>query len=42
MIDGGTNICLTGDLNLLVDVDNIPPLPISVVVSGVDATLDDS
>jgi hypothetical protein len=42
LIDGGANICLTGNLNLLVDVADIAPLPISVAVSGEDITLDDS
>ena len=34
LMDAGANICLTGDLNLLVDVVEIPPLPISVAVQG--------
>jgi len=42
LIDGGANICLTGDLNILVDVVEIPPLPISVAVNGDAPTLDDS
>jgi hypothetical protein len=42
LIDGGVNICLTGDLNLLVNVVDIAPLPISVAVSGEDITLDNS
>ncbi len=32
LINGGANICLTGDLDLLVDVVKIPPLPISVTL----------
>jgi hypothetical protein len=40
LIDGGANICITGDINLLVDVVNIPPLPISVALHGI-LTLDD-
>jgi hypothetical protein len=42
LIDGGANICLTGDLNLQVDVVKIPPLPILVAVHGNNSTLDDS
>ena len=30
LIDGGANICLTGDLGLLTDVVAITPMPISV------------
>jgi hypothetical protein len=40
LINGGANICITGDINLLVDVVNIPPLPISVALHG-ELTLDD-
>ena len=42
LIIGGANICLTGDINLLVHVFKIPPLPISVAVHGDVPTLDDS
>ncbi len=41
LMDAGANICLTGDLNLLVDVVEIPPLPISVAVQGASPSLDD-
>ena len=34
MVDGGANICLTGNLSLLGDVVDIPPLPILVAVEG--------
>jgi hypothetical protein len=40
LINGGANICITGDINLLVDVVNIPPLSILVALHG-DSTLDD-
>jgi hypothetical protein len=40
LIDGGANICVTGDVNLLVDVVTILPLPILVALHG-DITLDD-
>jgi len=41
MVDGGTNICLTGTLLLLVDTVSIPPMPISVVVEGAGASIAD-
>jgi hypothetical protein len=34
MVDGGANICFTGNLSLLVNVVDIPPLPILVAVEG--------
>ncbi len=40
LIDGGANICVTGDFNLLVDDVTIPPLAILVALHG-DITLDD-
>lgn len=40
LIDGGANICLIGDLDLLVDIAAIPPLPISVAVNGDAPSLD--
>jgi hypothetical protein len=43
LIDGGTNICLTGNLNLLlVDVVEIPPLPISVAINREEPHIEDS
>jgi hypothetical protein len=30
LVDGGTNICVTGDIALLSDVISIPPLPIFI------------
>lgn len=41
LMDGGANICITGILSLLVDVENIPPLPISVATSFNSVSLDD-
>ena len=41
LMDAGANICLTGDLHLLVDVVDIPPLPISVALAGDAPSLDD-
>jgi len=41
LLDAGANICLTGDLQLLVDVIKIPPLPISVAITGDAPSLDD-
>jgi hypothetical protein len=34
MVDGGANICLAGNLSLLVDAMDIPSLPILVAVEG--------
>ena len=41
LLDAGANICLTGDLQLLVDIVEIPPLPISVAITGDAPSLDD-
>ena len=41
MVDGGANICLTGTLSLLVDTISIPPMPISVAVEGMGASIAD-
>ncbi len=41
MVDGGSNICLTGTLSLLVDTISIPPMPISVAVEGAGASIAD-
>jgi hypothetical protein len=40
LINGGADICLTGDLGLLTDVVTIPPMPISVAPQG-KITIDD-
>ncbi len=40
IVDGGTNICVTGVLDLLVDVETIPPLPISVATKSSQTILD--
>ena len=40
LIDGGANICITGDLASLFDVVAIPPLSISVAVEGT-SSIDD-
>jgi hypothetical protein len=40
LIDGGANICITGDLDSLFDVVAIPPLSISVAVEGT-SSIDD-
>jgi hypothetical protein len=34
LIDGGSNICVTGNTNLLVDSVDIPPVTISVALEG--------
>ena len=41
LMDGGANICLTGILDLLVDVESIPPLPILVATKTGVVSLDD-
>jgi hypothetical protein len=41
LMDGGANICLTGILDLLVDVVTIAPLPISVATKTGDISMDD-
>ena len=41
LMDGGANICITGILGLLVDVEAIPPLPISVATTSDSISLDD-
>jgi hypothetical protein len=41
LIDGRANICITGLLDLLVEVVSIPPLPISVTTKTGGISLDD-
>jgi hypothetical protein len=41
LMDAGANICLTGDLSILADAVNIPPLPITVALNGNGSSLDD-
>ncbi len=41
LVDGGANICITGILDLLVNVESIAPLPISVVTTGGAVSVDD-
>jgi hypothetical protein len=41
LVDTGANICITGVLDLLVDMVVISPLPISVAVHGSGVSLDD-
>ncbi len=41
LMDGGANICIIGILGLLVDVETIPPLPISVAATSGSFSLDD-
>jgi hypothetical protein len=42
LVDGGSNICVTGDLHLLVDTVDISPVTISVALDGVTSSVDDS
>jgi hypothetical protein len=41
LIDGGANICITGLLDLLVEVVSIPPLPISAATMTGGISVDD-
>ena len=41
LIDGGSNVCVTGDLNNLLDVTDITPIDISVALDGVPTSVDD-
>jgi hypothetical protein len=41
LMDGGANVCITGVLDLLVDVETIAPLPISVAMVGGSVSKDD-
>jgi hypothetical protein len=40
MVDGGANICITGILDLLLDIEMIAPLPISVASKSSQTILD--
>jgi hypothetical protein len=40
-MDAGANICLTGDLDILADAVDIPPLPIMVALNGSGSLVDD-
>jgi hypothetical protein len=42
LVDGGANICLTGNLNLLINVFEIPPLPILVSINREEPHIDKS
>jgi hypothetical protein len=42
LIDGGANACLTGDLDLLVNLIEIPSLPILVAINAENSTLNNS
>jgi hypothetical protein len=41
LIDGGSNVCVTGDLHHMVDVVNIEPIPILVALEGAFSTFED-
>jgi hypothetical protein len=41
LMDAGANICLTGNLTILADAVDIPPLPITVALHGDTPTVDD-
>jgi hypothetical protein len=40
-VDGGSNVCVTGDLSILLDVININPIAILVALDGGPLSLDD-
>ncbi len=40
MVDGGSNVCITGNLGCLVDVSDIEPITISVALKGGPASYD--
>jgi hypothetical protein len=42
LIDGGSNICVTGNTNLLVDSVDIPPVTISVALEGGPSSFNDT
>jgi hypothetical protein len=42
LIDGGSNICVTGDTNRLVDSVDNPPVTISVALEGSPSSFDDT
>ena len=41
LMDAGANICLTGDIRLLANAIDIPPLPITVALNGNGSSVDD-
>jgi hypothetical protein len=41
MVDGGSNICVTGDIGLLLDIVDIEPFAISVALEGAPSSYDD-
>ena len=41
LMDAGANICLTGNLEILADAINIPPLPVTVTLNGHGTSVDD-
>jgi hypothetical protein len=41
MVDGGSNICVTGDIGLLLDIVDVEPFAISVALEGAPSSYDD-
>jgi hypothetical protein len=41
MFDGGSNVCVTGEIGSLFDVIDIDPIPISVAIEGSASSFDD-
>ena len=40
-MDGGSNICVTGEVGLLLDAVDVPPVTISVALDGVPTSFND-
>jgi hypothetical protein len=41
LIDGSSNVCITGDLNILLDVGNITPIDILVALESTSSSIAD-
>jgi hypothetical protein len=41
IIDGGSNVCITGNLSILLDVEDIMPINILVALDGTSSSMDD-
>jgi hypothetical protein len=41
MINGSSNVCVTGSLNILLDVEDITPIDILVALYGTPSYMDD-
>jgi len=41
MVDGGSNVCVTGDIGLLLDIIDVEPFAISIALEGAPSSYDD-